>query len=453
MRIAIIGGGIAGLAAAYELSLAGVEFVLFEAAERFGGIVETVRERGFIVECGPDAWLTERPWARELAVELGLVDELLPSNDATRKTYIADGNMLTAIPHGMRMMVPADLEAMEASSLFSDAAKRAYRAEPDRAPELKAAAPTTDESVASFVERHFGREVAAKIAAPLLAGIFGGDIARLSVQAVMPAFVKMEREHGSLIVALQKSARLESAAAIFTTLTSGMGTLVDRLVARLPRNSLRLRTPICRIESGDDGWQVAGEHFDALILGVPAEVVAALLEPMDATAAALLPECASSAIVVALGFDAEAARSMKIPRGFGFLVPQVTGDSHLMAATFTHQKFIHRAPEGAVLLRGVFGGGVADSLMERDDFSLAQLAREELARYLGSLPQPHLTVVRRWPRSLPQYEVGHLPRMAEFESRVARLPGLQCIGSAYHGVGLPDLVRDGRTAARNLIAP
>src|ERR1019366_6699074 len=219
-RIAIIGGGIAGLTAAYEIACqsragAPVEAVLFESSNRLGGVIETVCEGGFTVECGPDGWVSAKPWARELAIQLGLADDLIPSNDASRKTWIlldkhllgtpADpAGRLVPMPDGFNMMVPRDLNALDHSPLFSDAAIAAYRAEPARAAELRAAAPPQDESVADFTLRHFGPEDLDRVAAPLLSGVFGGDVRRLSVRAVMPAFVAMEREHGSLIVALQR---------------------------------------------------------------------------------------------------------------------------------------------------------------------------------------------------------------------------------------------------------
>ena len=177
-RIAIVGGGISGLAAAYELekarkSGAAIDWQLYEASDRFGGIVETVRQDGFVLEQGPDAWVTEKPWARELAIELGLEAELIFSNDATRKTYILIDGRLQPIPDRMRMMVPEDLATLEDSPLFSDSARKAYAAELTRADELRASALAEDESVAAFVQRHFGEEVLAKIAAPLLSGVFG----------------------------------------------------------------------------------------------------------------------------------------------------------------------------------------------------------------------------------------------------------------------------------------
>ncbi len=194
-RIAVLGGGIAGVTAAWQLAqreraLGDIEVVLFEASGRLGGTVETVYRDGFVVECGPDGWVSEKPWARELVRELGMHGKLIASNDAERVTYILSGGRLVAMPDGMRMMVPTELAALESSPLFSAEAKRAYAAEPGRAEELRRSAPAEDESISSFVARHFGPEVLTKVAAPLLSGVFGGDVARLSVQAVMPAFVR-----------------------------------------------------------------------------------------------------------------------------------------------------------------------------------------------------------------------------------------------------------------------
>src|SRR5271170_2606713 len=205
-QIAIIGGGLSGLSSAYELTRRGhTDFVLYEASSRLGGIVETHRQDGFVIECGADSWVTEKPWARELAIELGREDEIIPSNDTHRRTYLLLDGKLTPMPDGMRMMVPTDLKAIDASPLFSENAQQAYREEPSRTEQLKAFAAAgaagEDESVATFVQRHFGEEVAEKIAGPLLAGVFGGDIHKLSAAAVMANFVKMEREHGSLVLA------------------------------------------------------------------------------------------------------------------------------------------------------------------------------------------------------------------------------------------------------------
>jgi protoporphyrinogen/coproporphyrinogen III oxidase len=454
-RIAIVGGGIAGVAAAYELARmardgAALQVMLFEAATRLGGIVETVREGGFVMECGPDAWVTEKPWARELAEELGLGDEVMASNDATRKTYVLIDNQLQAMPDGMRMMVPSDLSALDGSEMFRADAKQAYRDELTRAEELRANSPEEDESVAQFVRRHFGDEVLEKIGAPLLSGVFGGDVAKLSVRAVMAPFVAMEREHGSLIAALQ--ARTSSKTApIFTTLRSGMGTLVDRMIATIPEEWIRLGSEVGFVSYGDEGWLVGTEkevdRFDVVLMATPVDVARSLLKPVDARAAELMEMESSSAVVV--GFGLPDAAKFALPPGFGFLVPPGSGNL-LLACTFVDQKFDDRVPQGGRLVRTFFGGAAAERLMRCGNDETAAVARLELARILGPLPEPQVTVVRRWPRSLPQYGVGHLERMAELDERVSTLDGLWLLGNGYRGVGLPDLVRDARAAARRV---
>jgi len=460
MKVAVIGGGIAGVSAAYELARSGVEFTLYEASTRLGGIVETVRRDGFVVECGPDSWVTEKPWARELAVELGLEDEIIPSNDRLRKTYIVRGRELVAMPDGMRMMVPTKWEPLLSSPLFSWQARLAYLREPKRAEELKAAVPEADESVASFVRRHFGDEVTDTVGAPLLAGVFGGDVDQLSVRAVMPAFVKMEREQGSLIAALQKSSRGGASSAVFTTLKSGLQTLVDSMAAALPASSVRLGERVLKVALSGKKWHVSASHeaeFDTVFVATPADVTRGLLSPIDPAFDELLAMDASSAIVVALAFTPEIAKSLRIPRGFGFLVPQSSKAAarpcspSLLACTFVDQKFPHRVPDGGVLLRAFFGGASAPMLLDSLDDEIVALARKQLSSLLGPLPEPSFTVVRRWPRSLPQYAVGHLERMQRLEERVRALPGLQLIGNAYYGVGLPDLIRQGRDAVRRVV--
>jgi oxygen-dependent protoporphyrinogen oxidase len=475
-RIAIIGGGIAGITAAYELAKhPNIEATLYETSPRLGGIVETVREGGFTIECGPDAWVTEKPWARELAVELGLESEIIHSNDATRRTYILKSNKLEAIPDGLRMMVPTNLAALNQSNLFSPAAIQAYNEEPKRAAELKATAPVTDESIATFVRRHFGDEVLETIAAPLLSGVFGGDVNTLSARAVMAPFVAMEREHGSLITALQSRATSQPQP-IFTTLRSGLGTLIDRMVATIPPHSIRRNTTITAITRNETNWTIhpahnTPEHFDTIILATPADTTRTLLTPHDPRAAELLQMDASSAVIVAFALPNTA--SFPIPPGFGFLVPQKLASqksasqklvaqesappksiddtattSRLLACTFTDQKFDHRTPPGARLIRAFFGGPTAERLMSCNNDEIAAIARLELARILGPLPDPTITIIRRWPRSLPQYAVGHLDRIAELETRVTQLPNLHLLGNAYRGVGLPDLIRDARTTAQ-----
>ena len=243
----IVGGGIAGLVAAWQMQKLGQEFTLYEATDRLGGPIETLRRDGFTIELGPDGWVTEKPWAAELARELALGAELLESNDRTRVTWIVQNGALVPMPDGMRMMVPGSLASLEGSPLFSARAVSAYRSEPLRALALKAASPESDESIADFVERHFGAEVLHKVGAPLLSGVFGGDVAQLSMRAVMPQFVAMEREHGSLVHAMERAAEARCGRPprpVFTTLRSGVATLVERLVAEIDADAIALNTKV-----------------------------------------------------------------------------------------------------------------------------------------------------------------------------------------------------------------
>lgn len=471
-RIAIVGGGISGLTAAYILQrdyADACDFVLFEANRRLGGIIETVRTDGFTIECGPDSWVTEKPWAEQLARELGLTDDLLPSNDRERRIYIARASReqdrsLAALPDAMRMMVPTDLNAMLASPLFTESAKQAYIAEPTRAAELRQTAlllreSDADESVAAFVRRHFGDEVVNIVAGPLLAGVFGGDIEKLSARALLGPFVTAEAQHGSLITGMQQRDQ-SSGAPVFTTLSSGLGTLVDRLLRTLPPASIRISCPVLTVDSLPAGWLVETPHgreqFDRILVATPLDntrqMLASLPSAKAQRAAILLPSDAASGLVVALGYKAQTKPVPTIPQGFGLLVAaSPAGDHSLLACTFLHQKFQGRAPDEATLLRAFFASSAADELSRLPDREIAGIARHQLVELLGPLPeQADVTIVRRWPRSLPQYEVGHLARMEEFRICLSSLDGMAVAGNALRGVGLPDLVRDATQAAHAL---
>src|SRR5215472_293788 len=454
-RIAIIGGGVSGLTAAYELKLArkrgaAIDWHLYEASDRLGGIIETTRhstpEGEFILEGGPDGWVSEKPWARGLAIELGLESELIYSNDATRKTYILIDGKLQPIPDRMRMMVPEDLSALDHSPLFSASAKQAYANELARADELKAKAPTHDESVASFVSRHFGDEVLNTLAAPLLSGVFGGDVHKLSVRAVMPQFVAMEREHGSLVAALQARAQQgnKTSLPIFTSLRRGIESLTEALIARLPGERVHLQHQF---------GQAASSQFDHTVIAASADNTRSLICDVNPAVTKLLPTEASSAILVAFAWPTDQASTFTVPSGFGFLVPQGSArNDQLLACTFVDQKFPNRAPNGARILRAFFGGTSAESLSNQSDGFIASAALAQLREILGPIPEPSFHTVRRLPRSQPQYEVGHLERIAKLEELVAQVPGLHLLGNSYRGVGIPDLIRDARATARAIAA-
>jgi oxygen-dependent protoporphyrinogen oxidase len=471
MRIAIIGGGIAGLAAGYELEEARalgqpVSYTLFEAQPRLGGTLASEIVGGAVLERGPDSFLTEKPAAAELCRELGLGGELIASNDAARKTWIVVHNRLVPLPDGLMFLVPTKLVPTALTPLFSFATKLRMALEllhPPRAAQ-------GDESVAALVERHFGAQAVDRLADPLLSGIYGGDAARLSAQAVLPRLVEMERKYGSLtrgMLAAHRQVRMRPTApdtksggtAIFTSLRGGMQQLVDALAARLDPASVRVATAVEGVERCGDGWRVkaggAARSYDGVIVASPAWAAGVLLGPVDSELGEELGGIPySSSITVNLVYDEK--QIAPVPEGFGFLVPASEGRA-MLACTFVHRKFLGRTPPGKAVLRAFLGGTKNEALLAESDAILVATVRRELSAILGTKsvgPQvePEYVQVSRWRRAMAQYAVGHKERMARISARVAALPGLRLAGNAYDGIGIPDCIRLGRQAARELIA-
>jgi oxygen-dependent protoporphyrinogen oxidase len=476
MRIAIIGGGIAGLAAAYELEKARaagapVEYTLFESRERLGGSLASEIVNGVVIERGPDSFLTEKPAAAELCRELGLGSELLPSNDAARKTYILVRNRLVPLPDGLMFLVPTKLVPTALTRLFSIRTKVRMALEllhPPRPTGLP------DEAVASLVERHFGAEAVDRLADPLLSGIYGGDSAELSARTVLPRLVEMETKYGSLTRGMlaahrqmrAKAAQQKNSAAskpaprpIFTALRGGMQQLVDALTARLQRESIRTSTPVSAIRKTADGWTIESsgiaEHYDAVIAASPAWAVGALLAGVDPALAedlAAIPY--SSSITINLVYDE--SKLGPLPDGFGFLVPASEGRA-MLACTFVHRKFLGRTPPGKAVFRAFLGGIRNETLLTEPDEKLLAIVRRELSEILGEKTislsvEPEHAEVARWRRAMAQYAVGHQERIARIIARAAALPGLRLAGNAYDGIGIPDCIRLGRQAAKDLVA-
>jgi oxygen-dependent protoporphyrinogen oxidase len=477
MRTAIIGGGIAGLAAAYELEKArgagaAVEYTLFESRSRLGGSLSSEIVNGAVLERGPDSFLTEKPAAAELCRELSLGADLLPSNDSARKTYILVRNRMIALPDGLMFLVPTKLIPTALTRLFSFTTKVRMGLEllhPPRPTGLP------DESVAALVERHFGAEAVDRLADPLLSGIYGGDAAQLSARTVLPRLVEMESEYGSLtrgmLAAHRKMrARARSARAngngqaqasarqaprsIFTSLRGGMQQLIDALAGRLDPASVRLDTPVSAIETCADGWKVTGggrtEMYDAVIMASPAWAAGVLLGPVDAALGEELSAIPySSSITVNLVYDE--AKLGPLPEGFGFLVPASEGRA-MLACTFVHRKFLGRTPPGKAVFRAFLGGMKNEAMLTESDAVLVAAVRRELKEILGIEAEPEHTQVSRWRRAMAQYAVGHQERIARIAARVAALPGLRLAGNAYDGIGIPDCIRLGRQAVRELVA-
>ena len=458
-RIAIIGGGISGLSAAFALeeqrkSGTQLEYVLYEASPRLGGVLRTERIDGCLVEAGPDSFVTEKPWAADLCRALGLGDQLIGSNDADRKTYILTRGHLVEMPDGLMFMVPTKILPTVLSPLFSWKTKVRMTRELFHPPR----AVDRDESVADFVERHYGREMVDRLTDPLLSGVYGGESASLSVRAVLPRFAEMERTHGSLgramLAARKKMPKAQSkTASLFTSLKQGMQHLAEAVVARLTPQALLTNTPVQAIQREELGWVVSAgmqsDQFDAVILALPGPAAANALRRVSNELAAELGAVEySSSITVGLGYDAEVRHSL--PPGFGFLVPRSEG-KRLLAATFVHHKFPHRAPEDRALLRCFFAGSNAESVWPLSDDQILGIVRNELQQIIGLRTAPLFARVYKWKSAMAQYSVGHLERLERIERLRQQLPGLTLAGNAYKGIGVPDCVRSGREAAKQAL--
>ena len=463
-RIVVIGGGVAGLAAAHRLRELAAErgtslrVTLLEAAPRVGGTIASERVDGFLVESGADSFLTEKPWALALCRRIGIEDRLIATRDGDRRTFVVHAGRLHPLPEGFLLLAPTRLAPLVRSSLFSWPGK--LRMALDLV--LPRAASGADESLAAFVTRRLGREALERVAQPLVGGIYTADAARLSVAATMPRFLEMERRHRSLILAMRRQGRVAAKPgsgarwSLFVSFAEGMETLVQALAQRLPEGAIRLGARVVGVRPrAAHDFEVTladGERLRArgVIVATPAYTAAELVRPFAAglaTELAAIPYASSA--TVTLGY----ARG-DVPHpldGFGFVVPAIEG-RRLIACSFSSVKYAGRAPEGAALLRVFCGGALATAMAERSDAELVDAARDELGALLGIVAPPRLVRVHRHARAMPQYEVGHLARMATIDAAVARHPGLGLAGNAYRGVGVPDCVHGGEEAAERVLA-
>lgn len=459
IRIAIIGGGISGLSAAFALEehrrTGTVEYVLYESSPQLGGVLRTEHIQGCVVEAGPDSFITEKPWAADLCRALRLGDQLIGSNDAGRKTYILVRGRLIPMPDGLRFMIPTKILATGLSPLFSWATKIRMARELMHSPR----AVDGDESVASLVERHYGAEMVERLADPLLSGVYGGEAASLSVRAVLPRFAEMERTHGSLgramLSARKKMPRTNNqpTTPLFTSLKKGMQQLTETLATRLNPASLLTSAHVQSIQPEAGGWTVSAglkpARFDAVILALPTHAAGQLLAACSPELSAELAAGGySSSITVGLCYDRGVRESL--PPGFGFLVPRGEG-KRLLAATFVHNKFPHRAPQDRALLRCFFAGSNAENVWQLSDDAIIAVVRNELQQILGLRAMPLFARVYKWKSAMAQYGVGHLERLDRIERLRQQLPGLALAGNGYRGIGVPDCVRSGQEAAKQVL--
>ena len=472
-RIVVIGGGISGLALAHRISELSRELgiparvTVLEAGPRLGGVICSQKKGEFLFELGPDSFISEKPEVTRLAKRLGFENQLISTQDEYRQSYIVRSGKLIPVPKGLYLLAPTDLKAFLASPLVSWAGKLRMASEYL----VPAKTDLEDESLGQFVRRRFGREALRWIGEPMVAGIYSADPERLSLEATFPRFREMEREYGSILRGFQKklseSAKTKSPIrqilseasgprySLFLSFRDGMSTLVDQLVRHSQAVSFRLNTRVELIRRSDEVWNIGLEsketlQADSVCLALPAHQAGLLISSFDAGLSQLLndiPYESVATVNVAVRRDA-----IRRPiRGFGFVVPRAE-KRHLIGCTFSNMKFGGRAPESHMILRAFVGGAFQRELLQKSDQAIESAVFRDLSELLEIDGEPENVVIRRAPKSMPQYEVGHLARVARIEEKARRHPHFYLTGNAFHGIGLPDCVREAEKTAELVMA-
>lgn len=454
--IAIVGGGVSGLTLAYRLHQRGVPFLLFEAAPHFGGNIVTAEHDGFLYDLGPDSFLKAKVAGVELCRDLELESELIVPSEGGASVLVAHEGALHPMPEGLSLGVPKRPGPLLETPLLSGPAKLRALCEPF----VRRPAHTGEESILEFTTRRLGAEMASRLAAPLLAGVFAGDAACLSMDAAFPQLVALEKKHGSLFSGMNGGKALlrvltspaETKESPFISLRRGLGSLIDALITHLPPEHLRPRTRVMRVQSepARDGVTLftENEQIEAshVVFAGPPWAAAALLGETEARVAEPLSKVRGfSTATVFFGLNAREVEHNLA--GSGLIVPQ--GQAEILAATFVSSKWAGRAPTGKALVRAFVGGASRDIRGESDD-ALTRLAQRELTRLLGSLGVIQFSHVHRYERGTPQLEMGHGERLQQVTDALAARPHLSLIGSGYDGVGIPDCIRQANDLAQSL---
>lgn len=466
-RAVVIGAGIAGLAAALSLREhakgARFEIVVLDRNPRPGGNIVTERVDGFLIEGGPDCFLSEKPWAMELCKRLGLESELLMTNDEFRKTFVYSNGALHELPEGVILMVPTKILPLAFSSLITFKGKFRMFMELF-VPKKK---DREDESLASFVRRRLGQEALDKIAEPLVAGVHAGDPDTMSVRSSFPKFVQLEEEYGSLIKGMIKRMSLSKGslpagaasgkATMFVTLKRGLGTLVAEITERLSgfeNTFIKTDVGVEYVSARHGSYEVVlngngSIEADAVIIAAPAYAASRLVKQLDpAVSEKLLAIPYASTATISLGFN---KKDISHPmNGFGFVVPKIEKRG-IMAATWVSRKFKYRAPEDKALIRCFAGGAKDPAVVNLPDEELVRIARLELKEIMGIVAEPVLARVYKWINAMPQYTIGHEQRVSEIEALLGAHHGLYLTGSAYRGIGISDSVRNAEITAKKAI--
>ncbi len=473
-RIVIVGGGVSGLSAAHRLvewsrdNGRPIDLSLVEGSDRLGGVIHTIRrDDGFLLEAGPDNFITNKPAGIRLVERLGLTDELIEPNEQHRRAMVVRKGRLCAIPDGFQLMASPSVWSVLRSPIFSWGGKLRMAMEPfvKAKRDMDAA---YDESLASFVTRRFGKEALDRLIQPMIGGIYTADPQTLSLRATLPRFLDMEREYGSVVRGLRKrrsgtGGDTGARYSLFVSFRGGMSTMIDALSRVIGQESIRMNTRVTGLQRASESdapcdqrpWRVEIDgresiEADHVVLACGARRSADLLQQVDTELADVVGSVAhASSAVVHLAF-----RRKQVGHrldAFGFVVPHVEG-MNILAGSFSSVKYAGRAPDEHVLLRAFVGGALQPDLMQLDDAAITRVVQTDLASLLSIQGGPKFTTVHRWFDAMPQYEVGHLQRVETIEASLANHTGLALAGNALGGVGIPDCIAQAERVVDDLTA-
>lgn len=463
----VIGGGITGLTACYRLITESnkrgipLDVRLLEARDYIGGVIRTSKREGFIIEHGPDAFISTKPWAKALCEELGIANQLIGTNPKERRSFVLRKGALCPVPEGFYMMAPSSFWPFVYTPIFSWGGK--LRMALDFV--IPRSSDDQDESLESFVTRRFGKEAFVRLAQPMVGGVYTADPKHLSLKATMPQFLEMEQEYGSIIKALiarkKQSRQTDSGTSgprysLFLSFESGMQTLIDTLLGRLPAGCVQLGAKVNCVDrlADEEAWHIHLDNqenikADVVCIALPALSTAPLLKTADSELSELLASIPyASAANINFVFRCEAIGHPL--NGMGFIVPAIEERS-ILACTFSSVKFVGRAPDDQVLLRVFVGGALRADLFGQSESEMIESALNELRELLSISGEPILAIVSKHANAMAQYHVGHIDKAAEIEGRVRKLSGFALAGNAYHGIGIPDCINSADSAARTLL--
>lgn len=473
-QVVIIGGGITGLSTAYYLEQAAraqghsLTITLLEADNRLGGKIKTDEIDDFVIEAGPDSFLVRKPQAVELCRELGIDGELVGTNPNNKKTYILHEGKLHRIPQGLNIGIPTQFMPFATTGLLSMGGK--LRAGLDLV--LPKHQQKGDQSLGAFLERRLGKEVVDHMAEPLLAGIYAGDLRKLSLRATFPQFEQLEQNYGSLVRGMLAQAREAKAKAavpqqpelgqkplpnsVFVTFPNGLERLIRGIAEALTQTDVRLSTAVEAIIPREEGGYsvrlAAGETLtaDAVVLTAPTFESAKLLPQELVSGSHLTQVPYASVATCVLAFDKGV---IDYPLdGTGFVIPHKEGTT-ITACTWTSSKWSHTAKNGKVLMRFYVGRAGEEAIVDESDETIVERVRADVKKIMGITAEPMFTRVARWRRSMPQYTVGHLDRVKTFVDQAARdLPGVFFAGAGFTGLGIPDTIGQGKQTAGQIVS-